>query len=131
MTRARLLLLAVCIVPAVIFGTLVGTAAAALGGIAGFAVGVVGVAVIGKLMPRFVARYVLPRQFRSGLRRIVGDGEAPPAGARPVDLPLAERYAAAVNGRDWAALAALVDPELVVVHPASSRPHGRRRFVRA
>lgn len=131
MIRARLRLLAACLVPAVVFGVLVGLAAGAIGGIAGLAIAVVGVTLIGALTPRFIARYVVPRQLRAVLRRMAGEGELPPASARPVDLPQAERYVTAINARDWAALATLADPNLVVVHPASRRPYGRKRFIKA
>ncbi len=131
MTRARLHSIAVCVLPPVVLGVLVGLAAGLIGGIAGLVIAVVGAALIGGLTPLFIRRYIAPRQLRAVLRRMEGEGETPPPDAQPVDLPLAERYAAAMTGRDWTALDALVDPELVVVHPWSKRPYGRQRFLKA
>lgn len=131
MTRDRLQFIAVCVLPPVVVGGLVGLAAGLLGGIAGLLVAVAGVFLIGVLAPLVVRRYIVPRQYRAALRRMEGQGETPPAGARPVDLPLAERYAAAMTDRDWTALDALADPELVVVIPWSKRPYGRQRFLKA
>lgn len=131
MTRIRLQQFAACLLPPVVLGALLGAVASMLGGIAALGVIVAGVVLIAVLTPRFVVRYVMPWQIRATLRRTVGVGQAPPAAASPVALPLADQYAQAVNGRDWGALAELTDPAFAFVHPAVSRPYTRERFLKA
>lgn len=131
MTRARIRLLIAYVAFPVVVGGLVGISAGALGGGAGLAVAVVGVLLIALLGPRFFARYVAPRQIRAVLRRMIGAGEVPPAGARPIDFQLADRYAAALNARDWGALTELAAVDLVLVHPDVGRRSGRKRFVKS
>ncbi len=131
MTRARLRTLLFCLALPVVIGGLVGLGAGVLGGAAGLAFAVVGVVLISLLGPRFLVRFVVPRQTRGVLRRLAHSGDLPPAGVRPIDLPLAEAYAAAINARDWDALIELAGVDFVVRHPEASKPFGRKRFVKA
>ena len=131
MTRARLRMVVFCLALPIVIGGLVGVGAGMLGGAAGLAFAVVGVILISLLGPRLLVRYVVPRQTRGVLRRMAEAGDLPPAGVRPTDLPLAERYAAAINARDWDALTELADVDFVARHPEASKPCGRKRFVKA
>lgn len=135
MTRARLRLIATCALLGLGIGAVVGVVGAVvaglIGGIAGLGVAVMGAVLAVLLAPRFMVRYVLPRQLRSMLRRMADAGEMPPPNARPVELPLAGRYAAATNARDWAVLGELVDHDLVLTHPATSRRYGRKHFLKS
>lgn len=131
MKRVRFKVLAACIAPPLVLGAIVGVVAAGVGGVLGLVVAVLGVALIGALVPRLVVRYVVPGQTRAWLRRSLGDGQGSPATARPVSLPLSDRYAAAVNRRDWAALSELTDEHFVLLPQAGHRPLNRRKFLKA
>jgi hypothetical protein len=75
-------------------------------------------------------RYVAPRRHRALLEDLLDPSAGPPAGAQPIELGLAERWAQALTARDWATAQGCLDRHLHV-DSSARHYHGRTAYLRA
>ncbi|MEA2148752.1 MAG: hypothetical protein QOD69_582, partial [Solirubrobacteraceae bacterium] len=82
------------------------------------------------VLVRVLDRALAPRRHRALLQALRDPSAGPPAGAQPVALELAERWARALTARDRTAARDLLAEDLHV-DSAARRYHGRAAYLRA
>ena len=118
---------------AAVFGGLVGAAVGALwylaGGSGSLVPTLVGLVLVVVLV-RVWHRRTFHRRVLASARRRLDPSTGPPAGAEPVELPLAGRFVEAGAARDWAALRALLAEDFRYFSPTLRRPLAPSRYMR-
>jgi hypothetical protein len=75
-------------------------------------------------------RHAAARRHRALLEDLLDPSAGPPAGAPPIELGLAERWAQALTAREWAAARDCLDRHLHV-DSSARHYHGRTAYMRA
>ena len=121
--------LAVYVAVGVVIGIVVSVIRAAVGGAAGTVLGVlVGIALYALFMYVFATRW-LPRRLHGVYESLLDPAAGPPDDAEPTVVDAVDRVTAAINDRDWPAVASALsdDYEMTAVN---GRVYGRRAYLK-
>ncbi len=121
--------IAVYVAMGIVIGLVISAIRVAVGGAAGTVLGVlVGVSLYALFIYVFATRW-LPRRVHALYESLLDPAVGPPGDAEPTVVDVVDRVTAALNDRDWPAVASALsdDYELTVVN---GRVYGRRMYLR-